>query len=321
MNKLLKNTFYLFKLLIVIFSFGFIAYKLFNQEQFEQIIQSAKNFNLLKQFVLFIVFILMIANWSVEALKWRLLIEKLQNINFLKSLKAIFSGITISIFTPNRTVEFAGRILSLKNENRVKAIFSTFIGSIAQLTITINLGFLAIGFIPVFYDGSFLNSIYTPSWLSILSILIIILITYFYFNIGKFKKFVLSIKFLKKYEGFYFTFFSYSKMELLKFLGLSLFRYLIFIVQFAILLWIFEVKLQFFDSVITLVLIYFTMTVIPTIALGEIGIRGSVSIFFLSKFTENLSAVFLASTSLWLINLALPALIGSILIYKSKIGG
>lgn len=320
MNNLSKNTFYLFKLLIVILSFGFIANKLFNEEQFGQIIQSAKNFNLLKQFVLFIVFILMIANWSVEALKWRLLIEKLQNINFLKSLKAIFSGITISIFTPNRTGEFAGRILSLKNENRVKAIFSTFIGSIAQLTITINLGFLAIGFIPVFYDGFFLSSIYTPSWLSILSILIIILITYFYFNIGKFKKFVLSIKFLKKYEVFYFTFFSYSKMELLKFLGLSLFRYLIFIVQFAILLWIFEVKLQFFDSVITLVLIYFTMTVIPTIALGEIGIRGSVSIFFLSKFTENLSAVFLASTSLWLINLAFPALIGSILIYKSKIG-
>lgn len=319
MNNLSKNTFYLFKLLVVILSFGFIAHKLFNQEQFEQILQSARNFTLIKQFALFIIFMLMLANWSVEALKWKLLINKLENISFLKSLKAIFSGITISIFTPNRTGEFAGRILSLKNDNLVQAVFSTFIGNIAQLLITITFGLLAISFLPAFYDGFFLNSTYTPPWISIFSTLMIILITILYFNITKFKKFVSGIKFLEKYEKYYFTFFSYTKMELLKFLGLSLFRYLIFIIQFALLLRIYDVKIPFFDSVIALLLIYFTMTVIPTIAFGEIGIRGSVSIFFLGIFTENLSGIFLASTSLWLINLAIPALIGSILIYKSKI--
>ena len=44
---------------------------------------------------------LMIVNWTLEAYKWKILIQHIEKISLLKSLKAIFSGITIAIFTPN----------------------------------------------------------------------------------------------------------------------------------------------------------------------------------------------------------------------------
>jgi len=71
-------------------------------------------------------------------------------------------------------------------------------------------------------------------------------------------------------------------------------------------------------------LIYFTMAIIPTIALTELGIRGSVALYFfglyVGKFplidgTNNIG-VFAASTILWMINVGLPALIGSIFVFR-----
>lgn len=314
-----KRVILLVKVLIVFTSFGFIACKLLNQEQFSQLFNIVKQFNLSKFLVLLLVVVLMIFNWSVEAFKWKELIHNLQKISFLNSFKAIFSGITISIFTPNRTGEFAGRIIKLDNENRIQAIFATFIGNIAQLIVTLTLGLISISLLPFKFKGVFIDNSLTPSWISFICITLSILIIYIFFNINYFEGPFNKIRFLNKYKNYFASFFSFNKNELLYFLFLSFARYLTFIIQFTILLRIFNVEISTTDAMITLSLIYFTMTIIPTIALGEIGIRGSVAIFFLSKFSENLTGIFLSSTTLWLINLAIPALIGSIIIYKSKI--
>jgi hypothetical protein len=72
--------------------------------------------------------------------------------------------------------------------------------------------------------------------------------------------------------------------------------------------------------------VYFVISVVPTIALAELGIRGSVSIFILGlyykssgTFTDEISMGILAASSvLWLINLILPALIGTIFVFNLK---
>ena len=82
----------------------------------------------------------MLINWSFEAIKWKILIEKIQKIKFLTSLKAVMAGITVSAFTPNRVGEFGGRIFFLESQNRTKAIVLTFLGNVAQLLVTIVVG-------------------------------------------------------------------------------------------------------------------------------------------------------------------------------------
>ena len=56
----------------------------------------------------------MCLNWSIEAIKWRLLIKKMQPITFIEALKGVLSGVAVGTFTPNRIGEFGGRILYLK---------------------------------------------------------------------------------------------------------------------------------------------------------------------------------------------------------------
>jgi hypothetical protein len=66
------------------------------------------------------------------------------------------------------------------------------------------------------------------------------------------------------------------------------------------------------------------MTAIPTITLAELGIRGSISLYFIGLYFENFGTltdkinigIVSASSSLWLLNLALPALIGTIFVFR-----
>ena len=86
----------------------------------------------------------MFLNWFLESLKWRFLISKIEKISIKRSLRAIFSGITVSAFTPNRVGEYAGRVFCLEKADRVQAVLITVIGSMAQLVVTIVFGLIGI---------------------------------------------------------------------------------------------------------------------------------------------------------------------------------
>ena len=71
---------------------------------------------------------------------------------------------------------------------------------------------------------------------------------------------------------------------------------------------------------------YYALVAIPTIALIELGVRGNVIIYLFDlyfkssdTFSEDMSlAVFTASSALWLINIILPAIVGTIFVYRLK---
>jgi hypothetical protein len=93
--------------------------------------------------------LLMLLNWTLEAYKWKTLIQHIEKISLIKSLFAIFSGITIAIFTPNRVGEYGGRIFHLQKADRIDATLLTIVGSYAQLVVTLATGIIAsIFFIP-----------------------------------------------------------------------------------------------------------------------------------------------------------------------------
>ena len=60
------------------------------------------------------------------------------------------------------------------------------------------------------------------------------------------------------------------------------------------------------------------ITITPTITIAEIGVRGSVAIFVLGLFSSNDIAILSSTTILWLINLIIPAIIGSFFIFSLK---
>jgi hypothetical protein len=81
----------------------------------------------------------------------------------------------------------------------------------------------------------------------------------------------------------------------------------------------------FTQSMLIIPLIYLTLSVIPTNILTELGVRGSVSVYLFALLTKSQSLdaitaleIVSASTLIWIINIAVPSLIGVLIIFRLK---
>ena len=128
-----KTISFLLKIGIVAFAFIFLYKQLSDRATINQF-NSLILINQINEhrFFMTIVFLMMFLNWFLESLKWRFLISKIEKISIKQSLRAVFAGITISAFTPNRVGEYGGRVFCLEKADRVQAVLITVIGSMAQ---------------------------------------------------------------------------------------------------------------------------------------------------------------------------------------------
>lgn len=297
------------KSLVVCLSLYFIYHRVFVSQDFEEFESAFKNAlsgNFF--FPLFIlVFVLFIINWGAEAFKWKMSMYKLQSVSYAQSFKAVFSGITVGLFTPNRIGEYGGRIIYVNKDKRIDAIVSTIAGNASQLLITVVFGILA-----VFY---FLDFSLVMTQFNFLFLLFLIpLIFYLFFKIQKIPTLLGNKggKYLKAFSLF-------NRKELIKLILLSSLRYLMFFLQFYILLLIFNIELQLTDALVLLPSVFLVITVVPSFALAEWGVRGSAALFFINTVSANSAGILAAATVLWIINIALPALIGAVFITKHKL--
>lgn len=272
--------------------------------------------------VVMVVF-LMLFNWGIEAVKWQVLVRHIQSMSFLTAFKAVFAGVSFAMNTPNRVGEYVGRILYIEEGNRLRAVMLTFVGSFSQFVITILFG--GIGLIFLYY---FLSNENIPNadllliWIgaSIYSTLIAgIGLTLSYFRIRWFVKLLEKIPVVAKYAYFIQKLEELEARELLKVLLLSLMRYSIFIVQYLLLLQVFEVNIDWLHAVSLTCVMFLALAVVPTIALAELGLRGQVSISLFTLFNANKLGIVLTASGIWLINLVIPALAGSLFILGKKI--
>ena len=103
-------------------------------------------------------------------------------------------------------------------------------------------------------------------------------------------------------------------------MGLSLLRYLVFVHQYYLLQKIFFPATPYVETLQLISIIYLALAIIPTFALSEIGVRSSVAIFYLGSIISNPVSIALATLSIWIINIALPSLTGSVLFLAVRFG-
>ena len=276
----------------------------------------AQNLPHLKQnyFYLFLLFILMFIQWFVEAQKWRFLLCKVQYLKFGQSIKAIFSGLSVSFLTPNRTGEFLGRIIFISKGNKIKASIITFIGNYSQLLTTITIGLISLFYLPNYFNiDKYLDRNYY--YIIIFFTLIISNIIYFFTN--KIYDFASIFSKKNKYLSQIEVFKIYSKKELLTAYLYSIFRYLIFIIQYYIAFLTFDIHISLIDFVILKPISILLITAIPTVSITDAGVRVSsaLAIFALVDISTNIIS---ATILVWLVNLVIPSLIGLFFFNKLK---
>jgi len=275
--------------------------------------------------------LLMIINWGTESLKWKLLIAQSEKVGFLNAYLAILGGLAVSIFTPNRVGEFLGRVFILKKTEPVKAILLTIVGSFSQLLVTIVAGTAAyVVFAPRYFPAVLPESSWLVKGFSVTLIFISIIMVMAFFNIAILHRVSILIpsKYSERVKSSINAIAGCPKRLLLETVLLSAFRYLIFSIQFFLAIRLMELNYTFTECLLVIPVMYLVLAAIPTAALTELGVRGSVAVFLfgLVSGSQGLDpasalAIVSATTLIWLLNIAFPSLAGVLVVFRLKFFG
>ena len=107
--------------------------------------------------------------------------------------------------------------------------------------------------------------------------------------------------------------------ELLRILSLSFGRYFVFIIQYILLLDLFKVHIFWVDAFALVGVLLLVLAIVPSIALAEMGIRGKVGLILFGLVSNNTIGIIATVGGIWLINLILPAIGGTLFILGLRI--
>ncbi len=252
------------------------------------------------------------ANILVEAKKWQGLaaLAGRQPPPFKAAFISVLGGISAGIITPNRLGEYPARLVLLGGRRpSLRLVTAAVLGALAQFTALMIWGLLA---------SLYLLQQGAAEWLwlclwgaaggTVLALAA-------YFGAGWWLPFVLRLKWARRWAVIGRAMRNASSTLLWRTLGFSLFRFAIYTTQFWLLLRCLNVPVTPLNGWASSAVFFWAIAVIPNIAFAELGIRGSVALLVFGKWGVA-GGIVLATVLLWLINLALPAAPGAVLLLR-----
>ena len=267
---------------------------------------------------------LMFINWGIEARKWQLLVAHVQQFSFIRAFKSVLSGCSVTMLTPNRVGEYGGRILYVDEGNRIKAISLTIVGSISQLLVTMVMGCVGLLILRYFSHINRNGLPVLPDFWELVLLYVSAGFTFFlflfYIRLGWLVRIMERVPAFKKIITHIGVLDEFSVASLVRILSLSFVRYLVFVLQYVLLLQVMGVEITNWLCFWLMTVFYLVMAIAPTIGFLELPIRAKASVEILGIYgISNTLGIEAAALGIWLINLVVPALIGSLLILGIKI--
>lgn len=311
-----KQFWFLLIKMTIIFGAGYFIYQrtFYNSElAVETLFIQVKKFLFKSSWIIPTLIGMTLINWLLEILKWKVLVNTIQKISFLEATRQSLSSHTLSLLTPFKLGEYGGKALYFQKDKRNKIWLLNLGGNFMQLVMTLFFGM--IGF--VYFINTYEVAIHPHKLRTIAYVLAMLLLVLF----GGAK--VSS----KNQKGNYYTrLLAFLRKQSYKNLGvlllLSFLRYMLFSHQFYFLLLVFGIEIAYTTAMMLIFTMYFLATMLPTINLFDFVIKGSVAMYLFSFLQVDETSVISIATIMWLLNFALPALMGSyfVLVFKTDVG-
>jgi len=263
---------------------------------------------------------LTLLNIFIQFSKWKLLCREYFIIRGDKLIfKSLLTGIAAGIFTPARLGEFLGRGVLLKNQEMKEVMLTTIYEKLLNLFWILTAGVILLEF--------YLMRFLTLSLYYAIPV-IFLTITIFYYLIRyvktvsitneKIERYTSRIPFLKK------VLINLNEAKRIddtvkrKLFYLSLGLYLTILVQYALFVSSYVGGYDFLNYLWTGGLVIFSTSIIPSVSIGDLGIRESASIVILSSFGCTQQTGFNASLLLFMFNIMIPSVFGLYYLITSK---
>ncbi len=257
-------------------------------------------------YLLFLALALIPFSIGLEAKKYQTLMGPVLTIKPFLSIRAICTGLTVSLFTPNRIGEFAGRILYLPGRFRVAGIFATFIGSLAQYVVYWLAAVMAI----------YIGAADLPWLAPFRTVLLlfggsgVLLLLFFYFGSSRLLYWLRRKKWKAPFMRFLVISGRYPARVLLKVLLIAALRFFLFNLQLYILMLFVGFPIDHHKAVALLPLLFIAQTIVPSFVLTDLGVRGGLALFLFEPWAGSALLALLPSYMLWFMNIIFPSFLG-----------
>ena len=216
------------------------------------------------------------------------------------STKQVLASLTAGIFTPNGIGEYAGKAMFYDKSKTKTIVFLNLICNGIQMLITIFFGTIGLLILGYYKVGGLIIFLILISFIVLLCLKSISIKGY-------------SVVFLKRKIN------ELPKKIHHKNIAFGLLRYLIFTHQFYLLFVIFGVTLPYFQLIASKSCIYFLSSSLPSFQFLDFAVKGSVAVYYLGKLGVNEWLIVIVTTLMWLLNVVIPIVIGSIYVLNFKI--
>jgi hypothetical protein len=231
--------------------------------------------------------LIMPINWLLEFVKWRVVLKNLE-LPENKASVSFASGVISEFLIPGIPSNFIGRIFFYEKEERLKLSAWIQVTNLAQFLITLTFGLISMLYLNLSLST---NSIYFISCFAFLIVVFLVLIKFKIINLPK---------------GIELLAFKKSDLKpIILLLLLSLIRFLIFSLQFGLILHSFSLAFDF--QLFTFIWIsYLFVSFSPSMFLGNLVIRESVTVSVFQLGNYPVFPVLYAAFFIWLVNNFLP---------------
>jgi hypothetical protein len=258
---------------------------------------------------LFLFIFLAAGNWFFEILKWKTVTSIVAPISFKTALQQSLSALTVSLATPNRIGDYGAKIMYFPSNKRKQILLLNFFSNAVQMTIT-----CIFGFIGVFYTLQKFSIEYSRTKLILFLICILLLGAVGYL----FKEKQLLLKGLS--ISSVLSYLSKIQRSIKMKVGIyALIRYFIFSFLFYSLLLFFGAEISFSEAIPLLFSMYLFVSVIPTIFIFDLVVRGGVAVWLFSMVGVSELTILSTVLSIWLLNFVFPAIWGSFYVANYKL--
>ena len=263
------------------------------------------------------------ANWGIEARKWQLLMRPVERVSFLTSVKAVLSGLALSLFLPNGLGEYPARALYMQEGNRLRSVALNIAGSMSQLIVTLVAGIGSLIYLRNYSWGTSpemqgISVLWVDGVISMIAMGTVLLI-FTYFRLSWLTMLFEKIPFVFRYKYFIEQLETFHWKELTRILNLSCIRFVIFIVQYVLVLHVLRVEIDFADAVCTTCVLFLLLAILPTIPFADVGIRGEAGRQLFGLLTADVFGVIVTTSVIWFVNLIIPSIEGSLFLLGIKI--
>lgn len=254
-------------------------------------------------------------NWLLEAVKWQILVRRVEAISLKEATQGVLAGLAMGFALPAQLGDTAGRLLSLRSDQRWQGIGAALVSGGMQFFAAILFGTVALNV--QLQTGNQAQPF--AQWTLFYALLLTLLLG----GLASWQRHRFAhtrFQWMRRWEKYWSVASYYTSTELLLAFAAACFRYLTFSLQFYLALVIFGIQLPLKQTATGIGLVYLGKTVIPAFnLLSDLGVREATSLWVFGQWQVPAPQILSATLTLWLFNILTPVFVGLYWVWKLKL--